>query len=234
MNRAYSVLSIKSADEGTRIIRGIATTPSVDRVGDIIEPLGVTFAKTLPFLWMHAHDKPIGTCEFGKATASGIPFVATIANPKEPGILKDRCDEAWQSITLGLVRCVSVGFRPIQYSYIEGGGVRYTETEVFELSAVTIPAQADAIIEAVKSVRAGRGIAVRVPPADRRVKLGSTGERVVRVGTAAGHVVKLGTDADRVVKLTPRELLVGQVLGAALVREARRKRLGIHLPVVKL
>src|SRR5690606_23631006 len=42
-NRAYSVLEVKSVDEGRRVIRGIATTPTVDRVGDIIDPMGVKF-----------------------------------------------------------------------------------------------------------------------------------------------------------------------------------------------
>jgi HK97 family phage prohead protease len=218
MKRAFSVLNIKTFDDGTRVIRGIATTPSVDRVGDVIEPLGVKFTNPMPFLWQHAHDKPIGTVEFGTPTAKGIPFVATIANPKAPGTLKTRCDEAWQSITLGLVRAVSVGFRPIEYSYIEGGGVRYTETEVFELSAVTIPAQADAIIEAVKSVKAGRGI--RVP------KSGPL--PVVRLGTKSAPL------PTTVVRLTPAERRAGEIMGQALVRAAARKRLGIPPPVVRL
>jgi hypothetical protein len=34
------------------------------------------------------------------------------------------------------------------------GGVRYVETEVYELSAVTIPANADALITSVKSIDA--------------------------------------------------------------------------------
>jgi hypothetical protein len=102
MNRAYSVLNIKAVNEAARIVEGIATTPSVDRVGDIIKPLGCKFVNPLPFLWMHQHNKPIGTVEFGTPTARGIPFKAKIASPTAPGILKDRCDEAWQSIELEL------------------------------------------------------------------------------------------------------------------------------------
>ena len=52
-NRAYSKLEIKAVDESRRVITGVATTPSVDRVGDIIDPLGVEFDNPLPFLWMH-------------------------------------------------------------------------------------------------------------------------------------------------------------------------------------
>lgn len=151
-NRAYSALSIKSVDEDNRIIRGIATTPSVDRVGDIIEPLGVKFQNPLAFLWQHQHDKPIGTVKFDTPTKDGIAFEAQIASTAEPGTLKDRLDEAWQSIKLKLVRAVSIGFRPIEYAFMENGGIRFTETEVYELSAVTIPANSEALITAVKSM----------------------------------------------------------------------------------
>jgi HK97 family phage major capsid protein/HK97 family phage prohead protease len=144
--RAYSFFEVKAVNEDKRIIRGIATTPAVDRVGDVVEPLGVGFKNPLPFLWQHDHKKPIGTVKFDKPTADGITFEAEIPVIDEPGTLKDRVDEAWQSIKLGLVRAVSIGFRAIEYSFIENGGIRFSETEVFELSAVTIPAQSDAVI----------------------------------------------------------------------------------------
>jgi HK97 family phage prohead protease len=153
-NRAYSVLSVKSIDEDKRIIRGVATTPSVDRVGDIIDPMGVKFTNPMAFLWQHQHDKPIGTVKFEKPTKDGIDFEASIASIDEPGTLKDRLDEAWQSIKLGLVRAVSVGFRPIEYSFMDNGGIRYSETECYELSAVTIPANSDALITTIKSIDA--------------------------------------------------------------------------------
>lgn len=152
-NRAYSFLEIKSVDEDKRVIRGIATTPNVDRVGDVIEPLGVKFENPLPLLWQHNHDKPIGSVKFDKPTKAGITFEAEIAYCDEPGTLKDRLDEAWQSIKMGLVRAVSIGFRAIEYAFMEGtGGIRFTETEVYELSAVTIPANSDALITSMKSL----------------------------------------------------------------------------------
>src|SRR5690348_9086168 len=105
-NRAYSVLEIKAVDEDKRVIRGVATTPTVDRVGDIIDPLGVKFTNPMAFLWQHRHDQPIGQVKFDKPTKSGINFEAEIAKTDEPGTLKDRLDEAWQSIKMGLVKAV--------------------------------------------------------------------------------------------------------------------------------
>lgn len=190
-NRAYSVLTVKAIDELARTITGIATTPSVDRVGDIIEPLGVKFTNPLPFLWQHQHDKPVGTCEFGQARASGIPFTAKLLHPDsvESVGLKDRLQEAWDSVKTGLVRAVSVGFRPIEWTFMEAGGIHYVETEVFELSAVTIPANADAVITAVKSIdralRQKAGVAepeIPAPPASAAI---GTMMRVVKLDDPA-------------------------------------------------
>lgn len=52
-NRAYSVLEIKSVDSEDRLITGMATTPETDRMGDIVDPMGAKFAKSLPLLWQH-------------------------------------------------------------------------------------------------------------------------------------------------------------------------------------
>lgn len=152
--RAYSLLEVKAVNEDKRIIRGIATTPTVDRVGDIVEPLGVAFKNPLPFLWQHQHDKPIGTVKFEKPTKDGITFEAELPVIDEPGTLKDRVDEAWQSIKLGLVRAVSIGFRAVEYAFLDEGGIRFMKSEVFELSAVTIPAQPDAVMTSIKAMDA--------------------------------------------------------------------------------
>src|SRR5690606_27210110 len=150
--RAYSALDIKSVSEDKRIIRGVATTPAVDRVGDIVEPLGVSFKNPLALLWQHQHDKPVGTVKFDTPTKDGITFEAELPQITEEGTLRDRIEEAWQSIKAGLVRAVSIGFRPIEYKLLDNGGLRFLKTEVYELSLVTIPANADAVITSAKSL----------------------------------------------------------------------------------
>lgn len=165
LSRAYSVLTVKALDDEARVIRGIATTPSVDRVGDTINPLGASFAKSIPFLWQHMHDHPVGETTLGEPTAAGIPFETRFVHPDqvESPTLKDRLQLAWDSVKTGLVRAVSIGFRPIKYAYMEGGGVDFQEIEIFELSGVTIPAQADAIISQVKSIDAALRAAEGIP-----------------------------------------------------------------------
>lgn len=150
--RAYSVLNIKSVDDERRVISGIATTPETDRMGDIVDPMGAKFAPSISLLWQHQHDKPVGEANFGKPTAKGIPFTATIAKIAEAGPLKDLVDMAWQSVKAKLVKGVSIGFRPIKYDMMSEGGIRFTETEIYELSLVTIPANASATIQSIKSM----------------------------------------------------------------------------------
>lgn len=151
-NFGYSFLTIKQVDEENRTIMGIATTPEVDRQGDIVEPKGAQFAKEIPLLWQHDALQPVGRVKLGKATKDGIPFTAKIAKVDMPAGLKARLDEAWSSVKSGLVSAVSIGFRPLEFSFMEdSGGIRFTSFEILELSLVTIPANASATISAVKS-----------------------------------------------------------------------------------
>ena len=156
-NKAYSILTVNKqyidSETDERVITGIATTPAADRVNDVIVPQGVTFNNPLPLLWQHDHSKPVGTVYFEEPTEQGIKFVARIANIEDEGTLKDRCNEAWQSVKAGLVRGVSIGYRAIgAIVHIANGGILYTSTEVFELSLVTIPCNSDATIELIKSL----------------------------------------------------------------------------------
>ena len=165
---AYSLLEVKALNEEKREITGVATTPEPDRVGDIVDPLGVKFKNPLPLLWQHEHEKPVGTVKFEKPTKDGIRFAATIPVIAEEGKLKEMVDLAWQSVKAKLVRGVSIGFRPLEYSYIEGGGIRFSESEIYELSLVTVPANASATIETIKSMgRKERGVKLVKAPTVR-------------------------------------------------------------------
>lgn len=153
MNRAYSLLHVKAIDAEKRLITGIASTPEPDRSGDIVEPLGVTFKNPLPLLLFHDAKKPVGSAIFKKPTKDGIAFEASLPTIDEPGTLKDRVDEAWQSIKAGLVSGVSIGFRAIEEAFNnETGGFRFLKTEVLELSLVTVPANASATIHSIKQL----------------------------------------------------------------------------------
>lgn len=159
MNRAYSALHVKDISEDGSVVRikGIASTPTVDRMGDIVNPMGARFKTPMPLLWQHQHDKPVGHVVFAKPSKSGIPFEAEIPIIKEAGVLKDRVDEAIQSLRHRLVAFTSIGFSavPDAMKRLAGGGYEFTEWNWHELSLVTIPAQPDAVITSVKSLGEG-------------------------------------------------------------------------------
>lgn len=147
IQRAWSTLQIKAADDGDGIITGIASTPSTDRVGDIVEPKGAQFKLPLPLLWQHNSAQPIGHITHAKVTADGIEIVGRVARG-----VTDEIDRAWKLIKSGLVRGLSIGFRGMDVEQIPNSyGVRFKKWEWLELSAVTIPANADASIQTVKA-----------------------------------------------------------------------------------
>jgi len=158
--KAWSNFEIKSIDDELRIMQGVATTPTPDRMGDIVEPMGAAFELPIPFLWQHDAEQPIGHVTAAKTTKNGIAVDIKLARIDEPGRLKDRLDEAWQSIKAKLVRGLSIGFSPLEYSYMEEtGGYRFLKWSWLELSAVTIPANAEASIAMIKSYGA-KGLVV--------------------------------------------------------------------------
>ena len=155
LHRAYSILHVKSVDAEKRTFSGVATTPEVDRVGDIVESKGLVFKNPAPLLLYHDHKLPVGNVVFGKATADGLPFTASIPEVIEAGTLRDRVDEAWQSVKYGLIRAVSIGFNPLDDA-VESikTGWRFLKSEVLELSLVVVPANASATITSIKSIDA--------------------------------------------------------------------------------
>jgi HK97 family phage major capsid protein/HK97 family phage prohead protease len=170
VDRAYSLLTIKSVDEGRRLIKGTATTPSPDRQGDILEPLGASFPPELPLLLHHKKESPVGVARFKKPTKKGIDFEAELPIIDEPGAVKDEVDRAWHSVLHKLIRGVSIGFRVVNNAIepLKSGGLRFLETEILELSLVTVPANQDATLAILKSIDAPDLAATGLDPSRTR------------------------------------------------------------------
>lgn len=200
MKRAYCLLNVKTIDVEQRIIRGIATTPEPDRAGDVVESLGAKFKNPIPLLWQHKHDEPIGTVELHKPTAQGIRFTARL--PKDAELsqspLRDRVSEAWDAVRTGIVKGVSIGFRSINSETIRSGGMRFKSFEIHELSLVSVPANAGAVIDEVKRLGGQRGVSevqrsMSAPLLDEVAKAVSrdpTSPAIVQTLTALGIVVR--------------------------------------------
>ncbi|MDF3606321.1 HK97 family phage prohead protease [Paracoccus sp. DMF-8] len=182
MDRAFSTLEIKALDDDTGTITGIASTPSPDRMDDIVLPEGAKYRLPLPLLWQHNHSDPIGEVVEAKVTEKGIEVVAKVALG-----VADEIDRYWKLMKAGLVRGLSIGFRGLKVAQIEGSwGVEFREWEWLELSAVTIPANAEASIAMVKEFAAKPlAAAAIVPPAQQPAASGKKCLPVVKLNDPA-------------------------------------------------
>lgn len=173
LRRAIAIIDTKSVNDARRVFSGVASTPEPDRMSDTIDPLGASFRNPLVLLHQHDHDRPIGTVHLKKPTARGIEFTAEIPTVIEPGPLRDRVDVAWGEIVAGLVRAVSIGFRPIGTPTLNrAGGLDFHEIEILELSTVSVPANAGAVITEIRAIdqrarsKARRDHVARLSPGD--------------------------------------------------------------------
>lgn len=151
MNKIYSRIEIKSFDEDTREITGIASTIEADRAGDVVLPRGAKFTLPIPLLFQHNHNEPIGSVTEAKVTDKGIEIKARVTNMDGNTPLASRLKDAWHSIKSGLVKGLSIGFRPLEYEPIKTG-LKFTSWELYELSVVTVPCNSSAMITSIKSL----------------------------------------------------------------------------------
>lgn len=126
----------------------VLSDATVDRYGDIIDPAGWDlkwFKKNPIALFGHSNGFPIGTwanvrVEGGKLMAR-LVFAAAGTSA--------RIDELRGLVEQGILRAVSVGFRPLTAEPIDStkpyGPQRYTKQELLETSLVSVPANPAAL-----------------------------------------------------------------------------------------
>lgn len=209
LTRGYSLLTLKAIDEDQRLIEGVASTPEVDRVGDVVVPEGAVFKLPLPLLWQHRSDTPIGHVLSATVTKAGIAIKARIAKDLNlPDI-----DKAWALIKAGLVRGLSIGFKALEMEPLNAkdpwGGQRFLKWEWMELSAVTIAANAAASIHTIKQFdtqqRAQSGTVDRVS-ASSPAAVGASRQKESRMAIPISDQVttalaELKTKSDRLTQL---------------------------------
>jgi len=137
-------------DDGSVNIRGLASTNSIDRVGDVINHDAWTksgglnnFEKNPIILFNHNYDKPIGRATSMEVNKSGLELGARIS--KSAGEIKDLIKD-------GVLGAFSVGFRVKDAEYNEEtDGLEIKDAELFEVSVVSVPANQTAMFSLAKS-----------------------------------------------------------------------------------
>lgn len=149
MDTQYIEASIKKADDGSFI--AIASTNAIDRHGEIVDNNGwelKAFKKNPVILWAHDHSEPA----IGVSKRTWVEGVGKKAKLMIQPVLHDVTEKARaikQLVEMGVINSLSVGFKPIE----SPDGVTFTKNELLEVSMVNVPANADAMMLAYKSLK---------------------------------------------------------------------------------
>ena len=149
MNKLYTKEQIKQKAEGE--FTAIASSEIEDRQGEIVRQTGwnlKNFKENPVLLYMHDHTKPIG-----KATRVWLDKTGKSPMLKFKGYISDATEELKgykRLVDDGILNSFSVGFRPLEMD-----GNEITKAELFEISLVSVPANPEARLLAVKSLEDG-------------------------------------------------------------------------------
>ena len=157
-----SIFNVKAEELEERTVRFKISSEVVDRDGDILIAKGcdfTNFAKSPQFLAFHNyHEYPLGIPKNwgieGDAVYCDVyfPKLEELATDAEQASEKAKLvDFTYHCYKTGMLNAVSVGFIPKEASPLEEGGMEITEWELLEFSAVSVPANQDALAQAVKS-----------------------------------------------------------------------------------
>lgn len=154
-------LSTITEDMGNRTVRFTISKEVVDRDGDILRASGVDFTnymKNPVFLSFHnSREFPLGkVTRFwveGNSVKADVyfPTIEELStNPEQASEKAKLVDFCYNCYKTGMLNAVSVGFIPLEWIETEKG-FDILKWELLEFSAVAVPANQDAIAEAVKS-----------------------------------------------------------------------------------
>ena len=154
-------LPIATEDLGDRSVQFTISKEVTDRDGDILRAGGVDFSnymKNPVFLSFHnSREFPLGkVTKFWVEgnSVKAIVYFPTLeelsSNPEYASEKAKLVDFTYHCYKTGMLNAVSVGFIPLEWTETKNG-YDITKWELLEFSAVAIPANQDAIAEAVKS-----------------------------------------------------------------------------------
>jgi HK97 family phage prohead protease/HK97 family phage major capsid protein len=153
MNKIFNLTStFKSheVEDGSVMIRGMASTNDFDRAGDTISPDAwakgglKNFENNPIILFNHDYNKPIGRATGLKVTPNGLELEAKISKSAPEHV----CD----LVKDGVLGAFSVGFRVKDADYLsETDGYKIKDAELFEVSVVSVPCNQAATFSLAKS-----------------------------------------------------------------------------------
>jgi HK97 family phage prohead protease len=153
MNKIFNLTSTFKAlenDDGSVMIRGMASTADFDRAGDSISAEAwqkgglKNFEKNPIILFNHDYDRPIGRATAIKAGSNGLELECKISKSAHGNVA--------ELVKDGVLGAFSVGFRVKDADYIkETDGLMIKDAELFEVSVVSVPCNQAATFSLAKS-----------------------------------------------------------------------------------
>jgi HK97 family phage prohead protease len=153
MNKIFNLTSTfksQTVEDGSVMIRGMASTNDFDRAGDTISPDAWAkgglrnFENNPIILFNHDYNKPIGRATGLKVTPNGLELEAKISKSAPESV----CD----LVKDGVLGAFSVGFRVKDADYLEEtDGYKIKDAELFEVSVVSVPCNQAATFSLAKS-----------------------------------------------------------------------------------
>jgi HK97 family phage prohead protease len=143
----------------------LASTASVDRMGDIVVQEGIGYQAWLSGGGVICRDHDISKIVARTLVADIKPAGFTIGIKFTPRGMSAIADETRNLVKGGFLTGVSIGFLPVDWEMINpnrpNGGIRFNETEIIEVSLVGAPANRESLVIG----KAWRG---RAAPVERR------------------------------------------------------------------
>ena len=153
MNKIFNLTSTFKSheqDDGSVMIRGMASTADFDRAGDSISAEAwqkgglKNFEKNPIILFNHDYDKPIGRATGLKSGPDGLELECKISKSAPANVA--------ELVKDGVLGAFSVGFRVKDADYIkETDGLMIKDAELFEVSVVSVPCNQSATFSLAKS-----------------------------------------------------------------------------------
>jgi len=138
-------IKVKKLKDDSMYIEGYANMATLDRVKEIINPKAWkldSFNKAGVILFNHDQHKPIGKPVKVEVRSDGLYIKARISGSNDPEITKIR-----DLIDEGILNTFSVGFKTHDSKRMSDGNTEITDAELFEVSVVSVPANADSLFK---------------------------------------------------------------------------------------
>lgn len=150
-NKQFKIFDFNAntIDEQERTVIIMASSSQKNRNDMKVQPSAYQLDKiqSLPILFGHNPDAPIGKALWAKITDQGLLMKIKISN--STSVARD----VWNLMLEGIVSFFSVGFMLEDYNIEEDGTVNITKADLFEVSATPTPVDSHAIMLSLDNVQ---------------------------------------------------------------------------------